>query len=70
VSRPVSTAVVDVVLPCLEEAVALPWVLVRMPPGFRAIVVCFMDGDASLGPGQLPELAAPVHAMRRASEGE
>ncbi len=31
-------ASVDVVLPCLDEAQALPWVLGRMPPGYRAIV--------------------------------
>ncbi|MFG2039316.1 glycosyltransferase family 2 protein [Dactylosporangium sp. NPDC048998] len=28
----------DVVLPCLDEAAALPWVLSRMPAGYRAIV--------------------------------
>lgn len=30
---------VDVVLPCLDEAEALPWVLSRIPAGWRAIVV-------------------------------
>ena len=30
---------VDVVLPCLNEAAALPWVLGRLPRGYRAIVV-------------------------------
>ncbi|MER6946680.1 glycosyltransferase family 2 protein [Nonomuraea sp. NPDC000554] len=30
---------IDVVLPCLDEAAALPWVLGRMPPGYRPIVV-------------------------------
>ena len=30
---------VDVVLPCLNEAGALPWVLSRLPAGYRAIVV-------------------------------
>ena len=30
---------VDVVLPCLNEEGALPWVLQRMPEGYRAIVV-------------------------------
>jgi glycosyltransferase involved in cell wall biosynthesis len=29
---------IDVVLPCLNEAGALPWVLSRMPPGYRPIV--------------------------------
>lgn len=32
-------ATVDVVLPCLDEAEALPWVLGRLPAGYRAIVV-------------------------------
>ena len=27
------------VLPCLNEADALPWVLERIPPGWRALVV-------------------------------
>lgn len=30
---------VDVVFPCLNEAAALPWLLDRMPAGYRAIVV-------------------------------
>jgi glycosyltransferase involved in cell wall biosynthesis len=29
---------IDVILPCLNEAGALPWVLSRMPAGYRAIV--------------------------------
>ena len=29
---------VDVVLPCLDEAAALPWILERMPTSYRAIV--------------------------------
>ncbi|OPF76579.1 glycosyltransferase [Streptomyces antioxidans] len=29
----------DIVLPCLDEAAALPWVLARIPDGWRAIVV-------------------------------
>ncbi|MFI6928439.1 glycosyltransferase family 2 protein [Nonomuraea spiralis] len=96
---------IDVVLPCLNEEAALPWVLGRLPPGFRPIVVdngstdgsarvatefgamvvteprpgfgaachagltaatadvvCFMDADASLDPGQLPRVAGPVLA--------
>jgi glycosyltransferase involved in cell wall biosynthesis len=41
---------VDVVLPCLDEAAALPWVLDRIPPGWRAIVVDngSTDGSAEL----------------------
>lgn len=41
---------VDVILPCLDEAPALPWVLGRMPAGFRPIVVDngSADGSAAL----------------------
>ena len=41
---------VDVVLPCLDEAEALPWVLDRMPDGYRAVVVDngSRDGSAEL----------------------
>ena len=93
----------DVVLPVLDERRALPWVLERMPAGYRPIVVdngstdgsgdlarslgatvvdapergfgaacwvglqaadaeivCFMDCDASLDPGDLLAVVAPV----------
>ena len=93
----------DVVLPTLDEAEAIPWVLARMPPGYRPIVVdngstdgsaelaarlgsmvvseprrgfgaacfagllaatsevvCFMDCDGSLDPGELPGVAGAV----------
>ena len=36
----------DVVLPCLDEARALPWVLGRMPAGYRPIVA---DNDSTDG---------------------
>lgn len=39
----------DVVLPCLDEAGALPWVLSRMPPDYRAIVVDNGSTDGSAG---------------------
>jgi glycosyltransferase involved in cell wall biosynthesis len=101
----VASMLTDVVLPCLNEAAALPWVLSRMPPGYRPIVadngsgdgsaeiaarfgalvvtvpqrgfgaachgglmaatsdvVCFMDADGSLDPGDLPLIAGPVLA--------
>lgn len=94
----------DVILPVLNEAEALPWVLARLPPGVTPIVVdngstdgsgavarrlgarvvherqpgfgaacfagleaatgevvCFMDCDASLDPGDVPRIAAAVH---------
>lgn len=93
----------DVILPVLDEAAAIPWVLARVPEGCRPIVVdngssdrsadvarslgavvvtepqrgfgaachagllaatsevvCFMDCDASLDPGDLPLVAGPV----------
>lgn len=41
---------VDVVLPVLDEAAAIPWVLGRMPAGYRAIVVDngSRDGSAAI----------------------
>ncbi|MBP1242611.1 glycosyltransferase involved in cell wall biosynthesis [Frigoribacterium sp. PvP120] len=100
-----SSPLVDVVLPCLDEEGALPWVLTRIPEGWRAIVVdngstdrsaavarehgalvveesrrgfgaaahagleaatapwvAFCDADASMDPGDLVALAAPVLA--------
>ncbi|MFI0352976.1 glycosyltransferase family 2 protein [Actinomadura sp. 9N407] len=97
---------VDVILPCLNEAEALPWVLTRMPEGFRPIVVdnastddsaaiasrhgahvveasqrgfgaachagllaaasdvvCVMDADASLDPGELPRMVDALAAL-------
>ncbi len=96
---------IDVILPCLNEEEALPWVLSRVPAGFHPVVadngstdasasiaaahgatvipvpqrgfgaachaglhaatseiVCFMDADASLDPGDLPRVADPVLA--------
>ncbi|RFU43261.1 glycosyltransferase family 2 protein [Actinomadura logoneensis] len=55
---------IDVVLPCLDEADALPWVLDRMPSGYVPIVVDNGSTDASA------EIAARhgarvVHAPRR-----
>lgn len=46
-------SVVDVVLPCLDEAEALPWVLGRLPGWARAIVVDngSSDGSAELAAG-------------------
>ncbi|MFJ6631842.1 glycosyltransferase family 2 protein [Streptomyces sp. NPDC091376] len=57
-------ATVDVVLPCLDEAEALPWVLERIPAGWRAVVVDNGSADGS------PELARSlgatvVHEPRR-----
>jgi len=37
----------DVVLPCLDEAAALPWVLSRLPAGYRAVVADNGSTDGS-----------------------
>jgi glycosyltransferase involved in cell wall biosynthesis len=55
---------IDVVLPCLDEAAALPGVLTALPPGYRAIVVDNGSRDGS------PQVAARhgarvVHEPRR-----
>lgn len=54
----------DVVLPCLDEAEALPRVLDRVPPGWRAIVVDngSTDGSADIARGLG---ASVVHETRR-----
>ena len=57
----------DVVLPVLNEAPALPWVLGRMPPGFNPIVV---DNGSSDGSGEIArKLGAMVVLERRAGFG-
>jgi glycosyltransferase involved in cell wall biosynthesis len=38
---------VDLILPCLNEAAALPWVLSRLPAGVRAVVVDNGSTDGS-----------------------
>lgn len=55
---------VDVVLPCLNEAEALPWVLERIPPGWRALVV---DNGSTDGSAQVARAcgATVVHEPRR-----
>ncbi|MCQ4046193.1 glycosyltransferase family 2 protein [Streptantibioticus rubrisoli] len=59
------TPLIDVVLPCLNEAEALPWVLERIPPGWRAIVVDNGSTDGSA------ELAASLgaHVVREPVRG-
>ncbi|MFJ8079299.1 glycosyltransferase family 2 protein [Streptomyces sp. NPDC096205] len=55
---------VDVVLPCLDEAEALPWVLRRIPPGWRALVVD--NGSTDGSPHIARALGATVlHEPRR-----
>lgn len=48
----------DVVLPCLDEAAALPELLRALPPGFRAIVVD--NGSTDGSPGIAAALGAKV----------
>ncbi|HVX42369.1 MAG TPA: glycosyltransferase family 2 protein [Mycobacteriales bacterium] len=38
---------IDVILPCLDEAIALPWLLPRLPDGYRAIVADNGSTDGS-----------------------
>jgi glycosyltransferase involved in cell wall biosynthesis len=60
-------AVVDVVLPVLDEAAALPWVLGRMPGGYEPIVV---DNGSTDGSAQLARrLGARVVAEPRRGFG-
>ncbi|MEU1587084.1 glycosyltransferase family 2 protein [Micromonospora sp. NPDC005710] len=55
---------IDVVLPCLDEAAALPAVLSALPPGFRAIVVD--NGSTDGSPVVAAEYGARVvHEPRR-----
>ncbi|MEW2402051.1 glycosyltransferase family 2 protein [Streptomyces sp. NPDC046862] len=55
---------VDVVLPCLNEAEALPWVLGRIPPGWRALVV---DNGSTDGSADIARAlgATVIHEPRR-----
>jgi glycosyltransferase involved in cell wall biosynthesis len=46
-SRSVTPMEIDVVLPCLNEAGALPWLLSRMPSGYRPIVADNGSTDGS-----------------------
>ena len=46
-SIPEQAPIADVVLPCLDEAASLPWVLSRLPAGYRAIVADNGSTDGS-----------------------
>jgi glycosyltransferase involved in cell wall biosynthesis len=58
------TDAIDVVLPCLDEAEALPWVLGRIPRGYRAIVA---DNGSADGSAAIAERlgAVVVHEPQR-----
>jgi glycosyltransferase involved in cell wall biosynthesis len=62
---------VDVILPCLDEAAALPWVLGRMPAGMRPLVV---DNGSSDGSAEIARrlgaevVTAPVRGYGSACE--
>jgi glycosyltransferase involved in cell wall biosynthesis len=53
---------IDVVLPCLNEASALPWVLSRMPAGYRPIVA---DNGSTDGSARIAQehgaIVVPAH---------
>jgi glycosyltransferase involved in cell wall biosynthesis len=60
-------AAIDVVLPVLDEADALPWVLGRLPAGYRAIVV---DNGSTDGSARIAaDLGALVVTERRRGFG-
>jgi len=71
---------IDVVLPCLNEASALPWVLSRMPVGYRPIVADngSTDGSARIAeehgatvvPASPRGFGAAAHAGLYAAEAE
>ena len=54
----------DVVFPCLDEAGALPWVLSRLPEGYRAVVA---DNGSTDGSAQIAadDGAVVVHVPQR-----
>ena len=54
---------IEVILPCLDEAAALPWVLGRMPDGYRAIVVD--NGSTTVGGGRRRPRSEVVHEPQR-----
>jgi glycosyltransferase involved in cell wall biosynthesis len=60
-----SRTVVDVILPVLDEAAALPWVLGRMPAGHRAIVV---DNGSTDGSAQVAH-ALGAHVVHEPQRG-
>ncbi|MFI9611873.1 glycosyltransferase family 2 protein [Streptomyces sp. NPDC052023] len=64
VTTPPPPPPVDVVLPCLNEAEALPWVLERIPAGWRALVV---DNGSTDGSADVARAlgATVVHEPRR-----
>ncbi len=58
---------IDVVLPCLDEAAALPWVLERLPDGYHAIVADNGSSDGS--PDVARGLGATVVAVPQRGYG-
>ncbi|MFE3455037.1 glycosyltransferase family 2 protein [Nonomuraea sp. NPDC059194] len=58
---------IDVVLPCLDEAAALPWVLGRMPAGYHPIVVD--NGSTDRSAAVAAELGAQVVSEPRRGFG-
>jgi glycosyltransferase involved in cell wall biosynthesis len=63
-ATPQDPALADVVLPCLDEAASLPWVLSRLPGGYRAIVA---DNGSTDGSAEIAAAhgATVVHVPQR-----
>jgi glycosyltransferase involved in cell wall biosynthesis len=63
-ATPQDPALADVVLPCLDEAASLPWVLSRLPVGYRAIVA---DNGSTDGSAEIAAAhgATVVHVPQR-----
>ena len=58
---------IDVVLPCLDEVAALPWVLSRLPAGYRAVVAD--NGSTDGSPEVADQLGATVVTVARRGYG-
>jgi glycosyltransferase involved in cell wall biosynthesis len=63
-ATPQDPPLADVVLPCLDEAASLPWVLSRLPGGYRAIVA---DNGSTDGSAEIAAAhgATVVHVPQR-----
>jgi glycosyltransferase involved in cell wall biosynthesis len=61
----IKEAIVDVVLPCLNEAAALPGVLTAFPPGYRAVVV---DNGSTDGSAEVASRFG-AHVVRETTPG-
>ena len=58
----VASMTIEVILPCLNEAAALPWVLDRLPVGYQALVV---DNGSTDGSAEIARSAQGADHPRR-----